>query len=150
VSRVPLLLVLALATAVVLAPVRPAADVLFDYHGGNAVVGKVAVCVYNRTDYSNTGPWGPNYVYKCRGVFTLWQVRKWIYGCRRPNHAVGLGDRALVFYSTVIARGDEVAVDKWALYQMHNVTAFGADWVNAPRPAPPVPREVSLFEWCFT
>jgi len=148
--RLPFLMLLAAAATTTLFVAYPMADTLFDYYDGNIVVGKVAVCVYNHTDYSNTGPWGPNYVYKCRGVFTLWQVRKLIYGCRRPNHAVGLGDRALVFYNTVIARDGEVAVDRWALYQIHNVTAFWYNWVNAPRPAPPVPREISLFEWCFT
>jgi len=166
--RLPLLLLLAAATTLGL--LRPVADTLFGYYDGNIMVGKVAACVYNRTEPAPGDPWGPHYVYRCRGVFTLWPLRKMLYPCGKYYYAVGLGDRALVFYTGQVYVNGTVTINRWDLFQMHNVTAFGDDWTKSSalnwqcslvcnattcyiicnRLDPPVPQEISLFEWCYT
>jgi len=149
--RLPFLMLLAAATT--LTVLYPTADLLFGYHDGNIMAGKVAVCHYTG-DY--TTEWGATYhVYNCHGVFTFWQIRKLLYRCASDvYYAVGLGDRAMYFVSCqgtgcVWPEGDVLKIDDDVLYGMYNITVLGGWAERSKYPKPPVPRELSLFEWCF-
>jgi len=142
--RLPLLLMLA-AASTTLTVLYPTADLLFDYRDDNIMAGKVAVCHYTG-DYATA--WGANYhVYKCEGVFTLWQIRKLIYRCSDVYYAVGIGDRIMYYY--VAPQGDVLEIGDYELYRMYNATVLGGWAPYSAYPKPPVPRELSLFEWCL-
>jgi len=146
VARLPLLLLSAAVAATTLTVLYPTADVLFDYRDDSIMAGKVAVCHYTG-DYATE--WGAvHHVYRCEGVFTLWQIRKLLYRCVSDvYYAVGLGDRIMYYY--VAPQGDVLEIDDYVLYDMYNATVLGG-WVShRDYPKPPVPRELSLFEFCF-
>jgi len=149
--RLPLLIMLA-ATATTLTVLYPVVDDVFGYNDGSVAVGKVAKCHYVG-DYVTE--WGATYhVYECNYSFTLWHIKKLLYCVSDTYYAVGLGDSAMYFMSCrgtgcVWPEGNVLKIDDDVLYGMYNITVIGGWAERSKYPKPPIPHELSLFEWCF-
>jgi len=151
--RIPLLMLLAAATAYIALPTHGG---IFDIYNG-FVASKIAVCKYDKTIY-NYSMWYYHPVYNAyaRHVYTcnetvspLWQIRKLIYCHGNVTYGIGVNGKLAAIGVQYVNK--TLVVDEPTLYATFNASLYmwyGAVVWNKPDKPSVLKYKIEVYEVC--